>query len=260
VGTDHAVIVMSKKRQFEGVIESVARELVAIEHQPNSSFVRTPLLYPSGALVVVRIEPGDGKFIVSDWGFGFQEADLMGASTLYPRHARVIAEHAGVRFDNQAFFILEASREQLPGAIVTVANCSQEAAIRAADALAEKTFEDSKERLYERLISVFDRKYVAKNAKVIGSSTTEWHVAALVEDASSQRATIFEPVSKHHSSIAHATMKFHDIALLENAPSRVAIVRKRNEFGTFLTVLSQAAKVIDEDVPDETIIRLSRAA
>jgi hypothetical protein len=44
--------------------------------------------------------------------------------------------------------------------------------MRAADALAEKTFEDSKERLYERLVSVFTkvvgptRKVVSRNASL----------------------------------------------------------------------------------------------
>jgi hypothetical protein len=97
-------------------------------------------MYPSGTTVVVRIEQGENKFFVSDFGLGFQEAELMGADLLYARHAHPIAETNGVRFDNQAFFILEASRDQLPGAVVTIANCSHEATVRAADTLAEKTF------------------------------------------------------------------------------------------------------------------------
>jgi hypothetical protein len=256
-----------RKEKFVELIEQVAREIITTEHHLNGSFIRTPLLYPSGATVVVRIEQGDDRYFVSDWGLGHQETELYGAGTFYLRHARPIAEKAGVGFDNQAFFIMEATRDQLPGAIVTIANCSQEAAIRAADALAEKTFEDNKERLFERLVSVFAKtvgptnKVVTKNVKVTGYSSTEWQIATLVRLPGSQMQTIFEPVTKHHNSVAHATMKFHDIALLgKDAPSRVAVVHNKQEFGTYLQVLSQSASVIDESVPDATIIGLAKAA
>ena len=35
---------------------------------------------------------------------------------------------------------------------------------------------------------------------------------------------------------------------------------KNKEFGTYLGVLSQAANVVDEDVSDDPIVRLSEAA
>lgn len=250
--------------KFSELVEDVGRQLIAVEHHVSGSFIRMPLLYPSGAIVVVRIEQSDGRYFVSDWGLGYQETENYGAGSFYVRHARSIAERAGVGFDNQAFFVMEASREQLPGAVVTIGNCSQEAAIRAADALAEKTFEDNKERLYERLVSVFAKregtatKVVTKNARVVGHSSTEWPIATLVTLPRSGKLTIFEPVTKHHNSVAHATMKFHDIALLgKDAPNRVAVVEKKQEFGTFLGVLSQSADVVDESVSDDTILRLA---
>jgi hypothetical protein len=192
---------------------------------------------------------------------------MQGASLFYMRAARPIAEAAGVGFDNQAFFIMEASREQLAGAVVTIANCSQEATMQAAYALAEKTFEDSKDRLYERLVKVFAKtsspsnKIVTRNVKVVGHSSTEWPISTIVRLPGSRTPTIFEPVTKHHNSVATASMKFHDIALLgKGAPARVAVVHNKEEFGTFLQVLSQSANVIDDDVPDSTIVRLAKAA
>jgi hypothetical protein len=258
----------SRDRKFSELIDAVAKELVATEHDTAGSFIRTPLTYPSGALVVVRVHRADDeRFFVSDWGLGYQEADLTGSAAFYTRHANPIAQKAGVGFDNQSFFVMEALRGQLAGAIVTIANCSQEATIRAADSLAEKTFEDSKERLYERLIAVFEPKtrpstrIVSKNVKIVGQSMTEWQVATLVRLPGFARPTIFEPVTRHHHSVASASMKFSDIARLGNeAPARVAMVHNKKEFGTLLNVLSQAANVIDEDVPDTTIERLAKAA
>jgi hypothetical protein len=244
---------------FKRLIDDVAREIVATEHRTGGSFIRTPLLYPGGSTVVVRIEDGTDRFFVSDFGLGFQEADLMGASLMYARNAHPIAEAAGVRFDNQAFSVLEASKEQLPGAVVTIANCSQEATIRAADALAERTFEDSKARLYERLVKVFSPKIVTKNAEVTGASNQKWRVATIV-NVPRERPTIFEPVTKHPNSVAAASMKFGDIALREGAPARVAVVHKGGEFGPLLTVLSRSASIIEDDAPSERIRKIARAA
>jgi hypothetical protein len=245
--------------KFKKLVDDVAREIVATEHRTGGSFIRTPLMYPSGTTVVVRIEQGDNRFFVSDFGLGYQESELMGAGLLYARHAHPIAETNGVRFDNQAFFILEASRDQLPGAVVTIANCSQEATMRAADALAEKTFEDSKARLYERLVKIFTPKIVVKNFEVTGASHQKWRVSTIV-NVPGTLPTIFEPVTKHANSVASASMKFSDIALREDAPARVAVVQKRSEFGPLLTVLSRSASVIEDDTSSDRIKQLARAA
>jgi hypothetical protein len=75
------------------------------------------------------------------------------------------------------------------------------------------------------------------------------------------RSAIFEPVTKNHNSVAHAVMMFQDIALLgSEAPTRVVVVPTKKEMGTFLGVLSQSAKVIDESASDEAILSLVKAA
>lgn len=248
-------------QKFNHLIDSIAREIVATDHRVGGSFIRTPLMYPSGSTVVVRIEQGgDDRFFVSDVGYGFQEAELMGAGLMYSKPAHAIAMDAGVMFDNQAFFVLEAGRDQLAGAVVTIANCSQHAAMRAADALAEKTFEDRKVRLYERLIKVFEPKIVGKNVDIVGASNAKWQFATVVR-LPGLRPTVFEPVTKHPNSVAHASMKFGDIALLkEHAPHRVAVVHDKKELGTLLTVLSRSANVIDDQESNERIMRIAKAA
>jgi hypothetical protein len=55
-------------------------------------------------------------------------------------------------------------------------------------------------------------------------------------------------------------VKFLDIARLENAPHRIAVVDRKDELGNYLNVLSQAADVIQYQVPDSTLIRLAEAA
>src|SRR5262245_53337013 len=95
VGTDFAtgrIMSISERPKLKDVVDAVAREIAAAEHRAGGSYVRTPLLYPGGANVVVRIEQGDGRFFVSDIGLGHQEAELMGAGSMYAKPARIIAE------------------------------------------------------------------------------------------------------------------------------------------------------------------------
>ena len=44
------------------------------------------------------------------------------------------------------------------------------------------------------------------------------------------------------------------------APARVAIVNSKQDLGTYLGVLSQAADVIEDSSPDQTIRELAKAA
>jgi hypothetical protein len=250
----------SAPSDFARLVDSVARQIVTTQHRPDGSFINTPLVYPNGSTVVVKIHQSGERYFVTDMGLGYQEADLMGASNIYSRHARLIAEAAGIKFDHQAFFVIEATREQLSGAVVTVANCSQEAVIVTAYRLSERRDADEAERLYERLIRVFSTNRVSKDAEVIGHSSTKWPVTTLVRPEKRGRVTVFEPVRKHHGSIAHVNMKFSDLRALEKPPNCVAVVQRKAEFGTWLGVLTLSANVIDDDVPNETFVRLAEAA
>lgn len=250
---------LAENDSFQRLVEKAASQLVSTRHTVAGSFIDTPLLYPSGSTVVVRVQDSGGRFFVSDMGLGYQEADMMGASLVYARHAQAIAKNAGVGFDSHAFFVVEVTRDQLSGAVATIANCSLESVALAAYKLAERKSSDEADKLYRRLIDVFTRDKVIKDAEILGQSTTKWHVATLV-NLTDNRQTIFEPVTKHHTSVSFAVTKFHDIARREKPPQRVAVVNQKSEFGTYLGLLSQAAHVIDRSVPDRTYIRLAEAA
>lgn len=251
-------MIRNDSKAFRDIVDAVARTIVSAEHRDGSSYIQTPLLYPNGTTVVIRINDAYPKFLVTDFGTGYSEAEMIGASTIFSRHARKIAEHAGIGFDNHSFFVAEATREQLPGVVVAVANCSQEAVAVAAYRLADRRFADDTEKLYDRLVTAFPRQIVAKDAEIVGQSNTRWHVATLVH--ADGRKTIFEPVSNHHASIFAVSTKFQDIAEVEDAPGRVAMVRRKSELNTYLAVLSRSANVVEHDVSDQTLIRLAAAA
>jgi hypothetical protein len=91
-------------KRFADLIDDVTREIVTSEHFGMSSIIKTPLMYPSGASVVVEVTQHGDRFFVSDMGYGFQESEMIGASSFYPIQARLLASRFGIRFDNQSFF------------------------------------------------------------------------------------------------------------------------------------------------------------
>ncbi len=242
---------------FKKAIDDVASQLVTAEHRDGKSYINVPLTYPSGAGVVVRVSDAYPDFFVSDFGSGYEEAEMMGASAIYSRHAPFIAKSAGVGFDSHSFFVMKATREQLPSVIVAVANCAHEAVVTTALKLAEKRQADDAEFLYHRLVRTFTQKAVSKDVEILGQSSTRWHVSAFVQADKNQ--AIFEPVSKHHASVFAVVTKFQDIARVENPPRRVSVVRKKSEMDTYLALLGQAGSVIELDQPDDTYHRLMAA-
>jgi hypothetical protein len=249
---------MAPRTNLSEVAEAVARELVSAEYSSLGSIVRTPILYPSGASVVVQITQHADRYFVTDMGFGFQEAEMIGAGIQYSNSAKGLADHFGIRFDNQAFFLAEADRGQLVSAVTIVANCSGEAASLAVYKAAERKFEEDTDKLYRKLVSVFSKSEVERDVDFVGSSTHSWPVAAVVRHA--EKVAIFEPVSKNHISVVNTAAKFHDIARLDHPPRRIAVVNKKAEMGEYLNLLSQAGNVIEYETPNEKFRDLAEAA
>lgn len=240
--------------RFQEVVRSAASQLVSVELVGGGSYVTTPLLYASGSYVVVRVEKHGDQYFVTDFGSGFEEAQMMGGDNIYRRSAKNIAEVNGVDFDNFAFFALLVSEGQIPSAIATIANSAQEAVNVTAMKIAEKKYSDENEVLFDRLASIFSPKMIARNAIVMGASNTEWHVASLV--TVDGRNVAFEAVSKHPNSVVFAAAKFGDIARIEHPPSRVAVVANKKLLGTYLGVLTHTASVIEREVENRVYQRL----
>ncbi len=241
---------------FREMVDSVAHALADARHAQDASFIRLPILYPSGSLAVVRIDPHqDGRFLVSDMGLGFQEADLLGGDRVFRHAAPAIAAHAGIRFDRQSFQALDIRPEQLVGAVTTVAACSHEAVMMTAFKLEERKRADAADRLYDRLTRLFTPAKVARDAELLGASNTRWHVATLVTTDGHQ--AVYEPVSDHPNSVASALTKFVDLAQLEHPPARIAVVRSKEALGTRLSLIATAAQVVEEGVSDRTLERLA---
>ena len=225
------------------IVDSAIRRLVSAEHFYAGSLVSMPMIYPSGASVVLELSSQAGRIFISDRGGGYQEAELLGAERLYSREASQVAADAGIRFDGREISIVEVPIENLAGAMAIVASCSANAAHLCSIKFSERE-DHVRETLFDRLNEVFGPKGFEKNARMFGASNHKWHVDAVVTQ--NHGLTLFSAVTKSHISAAGTAAKFHDFARLENAPRRVAVVVSAKEMGDWMGVIAPAATAVLE--------------
>lgn len=237
------------------VVEAAARELVRVSHSGSGrSLVTLPLFYPSGAVVAVEVIANAGGHQVTDGGFAYREAEMFGAEYLFGRNACAVAERFGLEAGRKEFRAF-AQIDQLAGTIADVGAASVQLAQRLYERVVQRTEAEISAQLYEKLVHVFGSPKVVADATINGASSHKWRVSALVR--LDGRDMAFEAVSNHHSSVYSSATMFHDFALLDRRPLAVAVVRNRREMGEYISILSQAANVIEADVSNDTIRRMA---
>jgi threonyl-tRNA synthetase len=55
------------KQAVTDTVDAAIREIVSASHRPEGSYVRLPILYPSGSEVVVRVSGGPDTYFVTDF-------------------------------------------------------------------------------------------------------------------------------------------------------------------------------------------------
>lgn len=241
------------------IAAEISAGLASAEVLGGRAYIRTPLLLPSGASVVVVVEgQGKGRFRISDLGQGCDEAEVLGFSRLYRRHAEEVARLHGLAATNGEFWLADLDREELTGAVMALATAVLRAFERAMLRAADRRPQTAADRLIARLHRLFPDRRVQPEAEVRGASTHAWQVDAMVETG--RGLALFDVVSPAPVSVAFAAAKFHDIALLDRPPARIAVVRRKEAFGDLLAVVAQAAKVVQEDASDAVYAHLVEAA
>jgi hypothetical protein len=241
------------------VAAQVARCLAKSDVLDGRAFIRTPVLFPSGATVVVVLEvEGGGRYRLSDLGQGRDEAELLGIAGSYARQAQLVARLSGLTLENGAFVLAGAEAVELVAGTMAVANAAGRALERTLSRARERADEISVERLVSRLGAVFPNAEIGRDEEVRGQSTHAWPVAAVLR--TDAHWAVFDVVKPNAASVVWATAKFHDFARLERAPARVAVVHRKDALGDLLSVVSQAARVIEDSAPDSAFVRAARAA
>jgi hypothetical protein len=245
------VIPALKNDPLRVAVDCVARQLVGVQHWGESSFVSLPFVYPGGSSVTVKLELVEGGFRVSDNGFAYREIESLGMQRSFPNAARAAAEPESLEVDRRTIFV-DVPEEELARAIADVAAASWQVATTIVARTTEDDEEDIVADLRERLSGVFG-KQVAAEHKIVGQSTSEWEVSAIVKTNSHR--TVFHAVSNHPNSVFKASAAFHDLAALHTPPSLVAVVRDRKALGSRFGLLAQAGRVIEVAQPDDVYRR-----
>lgn len=229
---------------FEEIVARATGQLVSVRHDASGSFVTTSAMYPSGGSVVVWIRREPPYFLVSDYGFGYQECAIMGADKRqFARRAEPIAEIAGVQLSQDGAFQVRVNEAQLPGAIKTVAGCSQEVAIKFAHRIFQRQRADVRELVYDKLERLFGERSVAKDYEFLGASQSHWHIDVAVKH--DDQVALFDTVTPWAQSVAFTLAKFGDIRLLAKPPSRTAVLASKTGYGSWLAALAQNGSILE---------------
>lgn len=232
-------------------VTTTMNNLVRTRQVRGSLFCNLPLLYPDGSFVTVKIDPVAHRFRVSDAGFAYREVEDVDAARSFKRTAEKFAEEAGVEVGDREVFVL-VSDNQLERAVCDVAEVSW----RIADQICNRAFDEDEtvlaDELNARLVKIFGSSSVQNPKIVLGASTTEWPVSAVVSFMG--HAAIFQAVSNHAGSIYKASTAFRDLAILDPAPRLIAFVRDKKALGTKLALLAPG-KIIEESQADEILKR-----
>ncbi|WP_156387535.1 hypothetical protein [Methylobacterium sp. Leaf399] len=223
-------------------VDIAVRKIVRADHRQGGSHVTMPIRYPSGASAVLEITQTGDRCFINDMGLGFLEAEMIGATRQYERHARIIAEDTGIRYDGRSFFVAEVPTKKLAGAMTLVADSSHRCASFAALKAAERAETDIRQNVFDRMISLFGADHVRRDSPFIGASGHEWKVPFLI-DLDHGRAVI-EAISPHSGSIAFTVMRLSDISRLETPPPRLVVVNDKRKLGDMLGVVSPVSTAV----------------
>lgn len=194
----------------EAAASEVAAALVSTHAAKNASFVTTPVTYPSGAHAVVRLDGAADHWSVSDDGYGSLQADLMNASRSYRRIAPLVAKRAGLAFDQRTLFIVKATRQELPAAVVAIANASAEAGRRTAIRVEELRYGASRALFEQRVQSTFRGETIIREPEIKGASGRTWAFSTAIERHG--RIVYLLDLVRPHPPAAYATIsKFTDL-------------------------------------------------
>src|SRR4051812_382093 len=80
---------------LSAIAEEVARSLASSIAIAGAHFIRTPLRYPSGTSVIIRIDGSADRYFVSDNGAGYEEVLMLNAARGYALIAHGLVQGTG---------------------------------------------------------------------------------------------------------------------------------------------------------------------
>jgi hypothetical protein len=230
--------------------EFVASQVVRLENEPDGLRVSLPIVYPSGRWASVKIIGGPATFVVTDDGDAASEAEMMGALPHFARIARKAAEEHGVRFNQHEFFEVDATRDQLIGLAIVIAEVARAAVMKTAEWLATRVEREFAASLEDKLVEAFGAAAVEMRVEYTASSAHRWTFDAMIK--TSGRPMLVSTVTPRPASVFAAFTKFDDVRRATDPPIAVAGVASLESFDEYhLVLLRRSATVRAIDAPPE---------
>ena len=244
---------MRTKRDFTVDVDAALAQLVTFHSYGGAQFINLPLLYPDGSSVTLKVERvGEDLVLISDGGFAFREVEAVGAEASFASVASHVTQKRGVDA-NRRIVCRQVAVSHIHRAIADVAIASWEIVDRIYGRLEEKDEVEFVQEVQSRLVTVFGRERTECGATLVGLSSSEWQISALVK--TDHGPAVFQAVSPHPNSVYRTTTAFHDLSALETPPRLVAVVHDKQKLGPKIGLLSQAGRVIEDTDKDEVFIK-----
>lgn len=239
--------------QLASVAKEIASSLAFAQERGGEQQIVTPLLYPGGARVVLRVQMTPDGYFLSDYGAGKREAELMGDLRIYTRVAKEQAARHGVNFDSDMIFDIEVPRAALVTACIAVANASKTAVDETAEALSQEKAERQKEKLWKKLHGAYPKEKIGENVVFDGHSDT-WTFDAIVE---ADRPILFQTVSSHANSANSAIVRFLDVRSLGAERTTRIAVPTTEQAVPHESVLATTSRIVRITQPIDVFARLA---
>lgn len=249
--------VFNDKVTVQRVTEAL-RRIASVGDADGRVVINLPIMYPSGANVVVEIERNDDRFWVSDMGYGSLEAETSGAQSFFRKCADRLASEFSVQFDGDAIFALWVNNSRLESAIVCVANASARASAEAVRAASEARVKQDNERIFSKIVEVFGSRIVARTADIVGRHA-HWEAHNVVVFPNRQTA-VFEHMTPHTTSISTRFLMFSDIRAADQSVSLNAVVRDVESLGEKGQMIADLANIVPISASSEQISQFARRA
>lgn len=239
----------------KAALDRIAAELVRVRESAKGGTIVTPVLFPSGSHVSVRVILEKDHCLITDDGAAFAEADMMGAGDIFKRAGRLVADEAGIKFNSFEIFEAHASLDTAPGIVAIVADAARRTIAITAERLAKRLYEETRVDVVGRLVDAFGHDRVRREAPISGASTHAWTIDAYIDVGPGVAVEVISPAPV---SVSSSYMKLDDIRRLENAPRTIGALTSRRAFkADQLLILGRAARLIDSKSSMDELRRIA---
>lgn len=235
------------------IADEVARGLAYGKTVGSDVYVQTPVAFPSGRNVGLRLLGGPIEFTITDDGLAMREAELMGAEDICRREARKVAKDFDLHFNEWELFEIKAPVDRLVGLTSLVANAVGLTLTRTCYKFAERFEARRRDDLAARLSRIFGDSKVAKSAD-FGGVARSWTFDARV-DLPSGRPGLFSIVTPAPISVAFAYSKLDDVSRLDRPPFLAAVLESGVDAGDKALLSRPARKLFLVTDPDDDFRR-----